>query len=123
MRPEFSLSFPILTYPEFPFFGKEENPFRPPEDQPGRARPRVSNQQWPRESPPLRNAGPHLGTTRNHKTGGTTTHQPTEQPGHAGQAAPGPRTIQRPETQNSASLLHPPHGRPPRPYPKSPKVL
>ncbi|GFV11937.1 hypothetical protein TNCV_2521581 [Trichonephila clavipes] len=53
------------------------------EDQFGRACPRFSNQEWPRESPPLCNAGPHPGTTLNYKTGGII-HQLIEQPGHAG---------------------------------------
>ncbi|GFY00061.1 hypothetical protein TNCV_1341591 [Trichonephila clavipes] len=114
-------SFFILTHVGFFLERRGEPPPRPPEDQPGRASPRPSNQQRPRESPPPRNAGPHPGTTRNHKTGGTT-HQPTEQPGHAGQAAPGPRTTRRPrrKTQLLSCTLH--TASPPRPHPTSPKA-
>ncbi|GFY72163.1 hypothetical protein TNIN_219331 [Trichonephila inaurata madagascariensis] len=72
--------------------------------------PRFSNQQWPWESPPLCNAGPHPGTTWSYKAG-EIIHQLIEQPGHAGYAAPGSCTIWRPETQNSAFLRYPLHGR------------
>ncbi|GFW98599.1 hypothetical protein TNCV_2757781 [Trichonephila clavipes] len=52
------------------------------EDQFGGPRPRFSNQQWPWESPPLCNAGPHPGTTWSYKAG-EIIHQLIEQPGHA----------------------------------------
>ncbi|GFQ78436.1 hypothetical protein TNCT_281071 [Trichonephila clavata] len=48
---------------------EEENPFLFSENQFGGASPRFSHQQWPRESPPLCNAGPHPGTTWTCKAG------------------------------------------------------